>query len=237
MIIPTEDKWIGKYDRKVMIFISSVLVLSLGFKFMLLFDAFPPLFTWIIGTVLMSSFMLFHIIWFRHGLKDYGFSVDFHYSRFDLLASLVLSTFFVSYVGVSIKENKERSTLKESNVILVQNFDQRKFKNQQISRVEYYFRIAYPKVKRDFLVLILIIGFIMNYLAGSLNPEIQVALRLFSNFLAMYVLVEIFPSIGRDKFLMKYLKGWQALTMFLASALLFVFTMGVDVRRSLDVIF
>ncbi len=237
LIVPVQPKLMKVEDRKTIAFLLMMLTLSLGFKFMLLFDAFPPLITWLMGLILMGSFTLFYFLWFRLSFRDYGFSVDFSSTRFDLLASLVLSTFFISYMGLTVKEDEENSTLKEPSVILVRNFDQKKFKEPQISKKEYYYRVAYPNVKRGFLTLALIIGFIINFISGTFSPAILVSLKLFSNFLAMYILVEIFPGIGRDKFLMQYLSSWQALLLFLASSLLFVFTMGVDVITSLNLIF
>lgn len=236
-IQPAENPLVSTKDQKLIFSLTIALTLATGFKFMLLFDAFPPLFTWLMSGVLMGSFVLIYFFWMRSNFRSKGFAIDFELSRFDILATTVLSTFFISYLGVNIVENKEASTIQESKVILVNSFDQKKFKTPELSVVEYFYRVVHPKVKRDFLFLTLGLGFASYFLSGFLVAELLVSFNLLSNFMALFIMVEIFPGIGRDKFVMKSISSWQSLLLFLGSFLLFVFTMGIDVIRSLDVIF
>lgn len=208
-------------EIKLMIYFIFIFYLSHIFRFFILMDYFPSIID------LISPYFIYFLITpsifllRKYIFRINGVNVTFHANKFYLTASLVFSSFFLTYIPIQTKINDEGSQL-PSHVYIQQKSDNG-LQYVGITKDEYYDTKLVPKMHFIFnFILMIIVFIILNFYANSTIMDYNNLFRLSCQFLSSYIFVELAPLYGRSN---KYSSSYgriRTLLVFIMSLIFIV---------------
>lgn len=221
-------------EIKSLSFLGLILGISLWFRFMIVINSFPNFFV-ILYSILLNLTLPFGIIYlYRYRIRQKGFDIKFNISYFGLIIALVSSSFFVPILLFNLKPDlKNRKFTQDAVAVFVSN---PMGGQQQVdySLKEYFYTKLFPDESMFVYYLIVIAGFIFYLTSTSVSdPSLIVTLRLIASLLGMYVLVEVFPGFGANKYYTSNKRGFISTLLILVAGTVVILTTGIDAYRNI----
>ncbi len=213
-------------ELKNLIIFTFIAIISHILRIMLIFNRFPSLLEIVISVPLYFLLIIgfYSIIKIRY--YSSGMPITLNIDKFQYTQSLVLSTFFITYLPLTFKYHYEESNIPET-VWIPDKKDYYKYK--EIGGKAYVRNILEPQIQLITYFILIVSASVLLYLYLNTDPGyLANTWRLSASYLAGFVFMELTPLYGIHRQLLYKTAKYRTFFIFLFSLIILVISIFGD---------